>query len=1736
MRRFLLSLLAFLLLTVPAAGFELQGLGPAASAYEQAIRKNAPAQANAKTRDTALTKARTPATKPADAVAAFEQAIANGAASHDIWLELSATWMKTTPPNLQRGLQAAYLGYASRYNEDREDKQNAVSLATLPRIADLLETGLKQPGAALLALEEASDIAPNDAGLTNRVSALRKIVPITFRRVTTNVDANPPRSCFSFQGMITKRRDVKLDDFVSVEPSTPVTVERGDESLCVVGLNYGSTYRVIVKAGLPSENRAPLAADASATVRVGDRSPKVTFPGSGFIFPRVAGDGLPVQTVNVDTLTMKVLRVTDRNLVQQLRGGSDYGAALSEQLSTYSLERIRDEVGEEIWSGTMPVASQKNQNHVTLFPLLSALGAKTKPGVYIVTAQSRDGDDYSWSARWLVLSDLAVTSMRGVDGLNVFLRSLDTAQPQPGVRVDLLARNNEILGSAETDASGFLRFPAGLVRGTGGNMPSALFAYTEAGDFNLLNLDLAAFDLADRGVEGRPPPGPLDPFLYTDRGIYRPGETIHLSGILRDDTGVAAAATPLTLKLLRPSGSVYRTELLRPNDAGGFTVSIALAATAAQGKWTGELYADPKGKPIGQISMQVEDFVPERLKVALTAPSEPLRPGQKAQAAVVARFLYGPPAVGLTGTGELLIDADPRPFPQHAGYRFGLLQDGEPGAPTAASRLMSVDMAATDAEGKGVVPLMLGRLPDSTRPFRAVLSLGVTEPGGRPTRASASMSVIDKPLYVGIKPGFSGSRLDEGSEASFDVIAVDGVGQRITKPGLRFEVIRERQRFQWFINRNGNWDYRSTISEDVIETGALSVAADQPTRFARKLGWGRYRLEITDAATGSASSARFAMGWYSDGTETETPDQLEVTLDKPAYRPGETAKVFVKGPFAGEATLTVLGDRMHSHRIEKLPAGGASFDLPVDEAWGAGAYVTVSAYRPFDMSKQKEPIRAIGLAYLTVDPKPRSLTVAFDAPKRTLPRQQMTLPIQVSAETSVTEAYLTLAAVDEGILQLTNFQSPDPARHFFGKRLLGIDIRDDYGRLIEAQTGPRGQIRQGGDGLGRALPVVPFKVAVLFSGIVKLDAEGRTVLTLDIPDFNGEMRLMAVAYDKTRVGSAAQPLTVRDDLVAELTLPRFLAPGDKARATLSVHNTSPDAGAVTLEVTGTGPLTLETGPLNADYAANQRRSLPITVTGVGMGIGRVRIVAKLGTGPVIDRNWEIAVQPSRTPEASYVVSEVAANASVALTQQMLAPFIPGTAALSLTLTNRPRIDVSGLTQALTRYPYGCLEQVTSTALPLLSVADSGQILGAGRAARTAAQRIDSAIAQLLGMQRFEGTFGLWSASNDGEEWLSAYAMEFLVRAKARAYTVPDAPYQEGLDALRKIAVNGGGAPPSLAARAYAFHVLALAGAAPSGALRFFADATGEALPTPLARGQTAAALARIGDTQRATALFNAAIGKLTRERWSADYGSTIRDAAALIVLLRESGLPQDGLQTLIDRIPLRDNLVRQTHTQEQAWLVMAAESLATGRAPLSLTLNGAPIQGAADPYVLTPSPGDLASGVSVQNASAGSVWQGLSIVGAPIAAPPASREGLRITRKFFSRDGKPLNLDQMKQNDVFVVLLEGGADTKITHPAMVAYPLPAGWEIETARLSAERLAAMPWLGELSKAKAVEGRDDRWAAAIDLTEEEPSFRFAFLLRAVTSGVFELPGATVEDMYNPRFQARQATGRLTVLPVD
>lgn len=1715
-----------------AQHIDLPGLDADAQAYATAIRAKGPPKPDQKMVEDAVNQAAqaVAARDMAKAVPAFERAIAARDDRAATWMALAQAQSALTPPNPLRALQAGWLGYA-RTEPGKERVDDALWLARL------LDGPLKRPQDALTAYRAAIDDA-KDAKIPvpeaeHRLAELRLAVGLSLKNLGVSADEYPARLCLTFSDRLKTGRDVHFEDFIRLEPavSQPTAIATENE-LCVSGLTHGASYQVTVRQGLPGLDGMTLKRDETKKIQVPDRSPTVAFKGQAFILARGDGGGVPVVTVNLDTVGVKVFRINDRNLVNQVKND-----ALSDQLSGYQTRALKEREGELIWEGKLSVKGERNKEAVTGLAIRQLI-PQPKPGLYVIAAEPVDIPEtekpWTKATQWLMISDIGLTTTRGADGVHVFARSLASAKPTPGLEVALLARNNTELGRVTTDADGHAVFAPGLPRGAGGQSAMLVTAYGKDGDFAMLDLTLAAFDLSDRGVGGRAPPGPLDAYLYSDRGVYRPGETVNLTALLRDDRTAAVDTFPLTLKVLRPAGTEYWSGTLKAAPAGGFTLPLALSPTAPLGGWRVTAHGDPKGDPIGEMSFQVEDFVPERLAVDLAATESVIEPGKPFPVDVAARFLYGPPAAGLGGTAEVSLAEDPDPYPQYKGYRFGLAQE------LVTARVNELILPVTDTQGKARLAVELPPQPDTTKPLRATIRVAVSEPGGRPTRKTITAPVRTQPYAIGLKARFDGDQLEEGKPAGFEIIAVDAQGQRVARPGLRWELVAEHHDFQWY-HDGGHYKYRVIERDQSARAGTLSVGAAGPAlQELGALPFGRFRLEVTDPAGGVATSFRFTSGWEGGPSASDTPDTVEVTADRAAYAAGETAHVHIQPPFAGEVLLTVATDRLHLTRALTVPKTGTTIEVPVDANWGPGAYVTATVYRPPVHGKERLPVRAIGLTWLTVDPAARTLAVAVDLPEVVRPRQTLEVPVSV---TPGSDAYVTLAAVDEGILQLTQFVSPDPAKRFFGKRALGLDIRDDYGRLIDTLDGPMGALRQGGDsgGLAGGLPKVPVIVVSLFQGPVKLDAQGKAVIKLTLPEFNGQLRVMAVAFDRTRVGSVSTKVIVRDPLVADATLPRFLAPGDDSRVTVSLHNVEAPAGRYRVAVTGQGPVrvTQPEGGTVVQLDREARQSLILPVTGDGAGVGGVVLTV---TGPLdgpqavaARQELGITVRPSRPVESEFVTRQVPPGLDATVDATTLAAYVPGTGGVSLGFSSGPPFDVAGLLAALQRYPYGCLEQVISRALPLLVVNDVALALGAQRKPDDSLDaRVDQAITQVLDKQRYDGSFGLWSAYNEPAPWLTAYAVEFLTRARALKHPVPDAPYLAGLTWLRQHAIEGGTDPAELASRAYALYALALAGQLTAGPVRYFADAFTTKLPTPLAKGQVGAALARLGDRDRAEVAFGSAFSELAREYWAPDYGSTVRDAAALATLVTEAGMASGNrLPALLDRMPANAAAVAQTNTQEQAWLVLAADTLMRGAAPLSLTRDDRPL-GKADPVRLVPTPEELAAGVRVRNAGRQPVWQAVATYGVPATPKPAAREGLRIKRYFFWRDGTAVNLDQVKQNDVFVVVLEGEANTKLFHQAIVTQPLAAGWEIENKALGAGGVDTLGWLTGLSEPVAAELRDDRYVAALNLTEEKPQFKLAFMVRAVIPGAYELPGARLEDMYKPRFFARQGIGRVTIQP--
>ncbi len=1556
-----------------------------------------------------------------------------------------------------------------------------------------------------------------------------------FRMLDYSVDseAGSPRLCIQFSERLA--RGVDFADFISINGADPAGVTAEDRQLCVEELLHGQRYQVRLRQGLPSAVDEALIQPVDLTVYVRDRSPTARFSGRNYVLPRTGQIGLPLTSINAEQLALEIYRIGDRRLAHEVLEGS-----FAQQISGYRAQQIKDEQGELLWQGTMSVDMVLNEEVTTTFPI-NEVKADLKPGLYIMTAKPAGSQSDDWSDRatqWFVVSDLGLMAMTGEDGVHVFARSLETAQAIEGLEIRLVARNNEVLQTATTDDSGRVVFGPGLARGTGGLAPALVIARTPEGDYGFLDLTSSAFDLSDRGVAGRAAPGPLDAFVVAERGVYRPGEEVHLTALLRDGEAKAVAGVPLTLMIRRPDGVEHARIVIADEGAGGRTYTMRLLDSAMAGTWRITAHIDPQAPAIGDTAFLVEDYVPERLEMNVRAGDAPLSAASPAEIAVSGRYLFGAPASDLALEGEMTLRPQ-RELSARPGYVFGLAGEDVPSVREPLS-----DLPRTGADGEARIQIALPSLPETSRPLSADVTLRLVEPGGRAISRNVSLRVDAADPVIGIKQLFSGLYVPEGEPARFEVVAVDGTGKGARVEGARWEIVRVQTRYQWY-SSYGNWAYEPVTYTEKVADGTIEALSGEPTLIEAPVGYGRYRLEITGAAPdGPSASAEFSGGWFVSD-QPDNPDILEIALDRGSYQPGDTMQVRISPRAAGTALVSVVSDKVLATRTVDVPEAGATVSFTVREDWGPGAYVSAMLYTPMSEQARRMPSRALGVAWVPLDQAPNTLAISLNAPEGARPGRTLSLPVRVDGLRPGETARLTIAAVDLGILNLTGYQPPRPEAHYLGQRRLGTEIRDLYGRLIDGMTGTRGQIRTGGDlmpgGLEMSGSPRDVKPVAMFSGMLVVGEDGTVEASFDIPAFDGTLRIMAVGWSASQVGHAVADVIVRDPVVVLGTAPHFLTIGDRSELHLRLENVEGPGGEYQLRASVNGGIAMSDDEAMRDVTlepgASTSISLPISAQALGAGEIRVSL-----SGPddlALERNFAVPVKPAAPSITRRSLQTLAAKSgTLSVTRDLIADLIPETARVAVHVGRDAAMDVPGLLLSLDRYPYGCAEQVTSRALPLLYLNEVAE--AAGLAGEDGARaRVMAAIERLASLQDSSGNFGLWSAGSY-DTWLTAYVTDFLVRATEQGYEVRAEVLGPALDRLRNAVSYAADFTSGGEELAYALYVLARAGRAVIGDLRYYADTKLANFATPLAQAQLGAALALYGDRERAASAFSAALARLQSSPQQVphrvDFGSGLRDSAGLLSLAAETRMMSAQLPSLIDVVQQWRGEKTGTTTQENAWLLLAARALGDADSQLELEVAGTRQSGPVQ-RVLTGA-GLAEQPFTLRNVSERSAPVSILVSGASATPEPASSSGFTITRQVFTPDGKEASLETVRQNERYVVVLSVTEDEARPGHVIVEDRLPAGFQIENPRLlGASDLAAFAWLKTDLEPAHTAFRDDSFIGAFTFSvpnrERPATLRMAYMMRAVAPGTYVQGGARVEDMYRPERFARTNPGMVEIV---
>ncbi|MCX8281156.1 alpha-2-macroglobulin family protein [Phyllobacterium sp. 0TCS1.6C] len=1656
---------------------------------------------------------------PQPALQAMIGALAIAPDNADLWLEMAQMGNRAGKNSYMAG-QAA-LAAINAYQLTRTAEARAGALAVM---AEALENSANYRAAlnaykASLALVDSGPVKVAYEDLKGRQG---------FRVTNHTIDADSanPRACVQFSEPLVKM-GTDYAPFVTVNGAAPRAMEAKGNEICVEGLQHGERYKLALRAGLPSSVGEALEGQVDLEIYVKDRSSMVRFTGDSFVLPSTARRGIPIVSVNTQSADLKLYRIGDRGIAPLLTSSQ-----FLTQVDGYSAQRLQDEAGELVWQGKIDIQSELNKDVVTSFPVDEALPQR-KPGVYVLTASAPEAKTEEWDAKatqWFVVSDIGLSTYTGTDGLNVFARSLASAQPLIGVELQLLAKNNEILGTAITDTEGRATFNAGLLRGSAAMVPAAITAKNGDADYVFLDMTRAGFDLSDRGVTGRAAPGAIDILAWTERGIYRAGETVHASALARDNAANAIEKLPLTFVFKRPDGVEDRRMVSDGANLGGHALALALQPNAMRGTWTMQIFTDPKGTAIAEKQFLVEDFVPDRVEFDLASEAKAVEVGQATPVTVTGRYLYGAPAAGLALEGEIALKPT-RENPAFKGYFFGLADEEA----SEDTRIPLDTLQDLDEQGRSTFDVSLAEVPSTTQFLDANVVIRMQEAGGRAVERTLTLPVKPETSMIGIRPEFSGD-LSENSVAKFNVIGIDAAGAKQEMKGLSWKLISLERRYQWY--RDGSsWKYEPVVSTKQVANGSIDVSADG-AEISVPVGWGRFRLEVeTSQADGPASSVEFDAGYYVAATSTETPDGLEIALDKEVYAPGDTAKLKVSSRFAGELLVTVGAETLLATTRATIGAEGGEVELPVSGDWGAGAYVTATLFRPGDAQESRMPMRAIGIKWLSINAGDRKLNVALDAPQKTEPRKPLDVALQVTGAGAGEDAYVTLAAVDVGILNLTRYEAPDPDGWYFGQRQLGMEIRDLYGRLIDGSQGATGKLRTGGDGAQMPMQGNPptEKLIAFFSGPVKLDAEGKARVSFDVPQFNGTARLMAVAWSKTGVGHAVKDVVVRDPIVVTASVPKFLAPKDQASVRFDIANTDAPAGDYQLQIAGNAAVSVDqaSSSRTVNLPVGGKADVVLPISGNIPGDGVVSVKLTNASGLSLEQTLNIPVRPATLPMAERKLITIAPNTALKLDGELLAGSILQGASVSLNVTRSVAFDIPGLLMTLDRYPYGCAEQMTSRALPLLYMSELAKKSGIAEDGEVQ-KRVQEAIYRVLAYQSSSGSFGLWRPGT-GDLWLDAYVTDFLTRAREQKYDVPEASLVQALENLQNALGYDVNIKDQGNEIAYALYVLARNRKAAISDLRYYTDTKLAEFPTPLARAHLAAALSLYGDVQRAQSIFTDALQQSSLVQnvslVRSDYGSSLRDDAAVLALAAESRPVPPIIPQLSRIVAEKWQAKRYTSTQEQTWMLLAARAIQEGDDTIRLDVNGTAHSGG---YVSRVS-GDelLASPVTVTNTTAEPLSAIVTSVASPVQPLPAGGDGFTIQRTYYTLDGQEANVTEARQNERYVVVIKVTENNQWPSRVLVSDLLPAGFEIDNPGLvNSANLSNFDWIGEVQAAHT-EFRNDRFVAAFDrVAKDNDDITLAYVVRAVTPGRYSHPAASVEDMYRPQFSARTATGFMEV----
>lgn len=1534
---------------------------------------------------------------------------------------------------------------------------------------------------------------------------------------------------------------------VVLDPVRPFTVQTEGQGFVLKGtFEPGRSFRLTIRKGLESVLGGKTRHEYETDIIVGNVAPSFRFASSSGLYMLLGGERkVELRTTNMPRLMVRVSQVFQNNLVFFLDNGRSYdyayyegdeeegGARPAHAKYRYYLGNF----GRLLKVDTLQIAGGLNQEVGTLLDLNPYMNTGYRGFLLVEIADP--AQQWRSTSKLVSVSDIGLIVKQSPDEVMVFATSLVSNTPVAGARISLISTSNQVIASEKTGGDGEVRF-AGY-RATARDFSLKLVTAEMENDFNFINLSDYRVETSRFDVGGkREAQAVYDAFLYGDRNIYRPGEKIIVAGIVRTLTEKLPAGMPVRLRIANPRGTVVAEQHIPLNEGGAFETSYQTQPTAPTGDYRCELYTGNHAF-LAAYKVSVEDFVPDRLRILLNASRATARPGENVRYDILALNFFGPPAAGRNWEFEGSFDVLPFVSKNFPEFRF-FDDAAKPVTPNP-----EVYTGKTDEQGKAAVQFAIPKTLGSTGVLRGKARVAVFDESGRPVYQIAQTIVYPKDYYIGVRSQ-GALYVSPNVPQKAQIIAVGPNDVPIAGFPAKVDLIR----FEWHsvLRQHAQTNTLRYVSEtrEVVVKSEVVHCGEKPYEYTyMPPRSGDYAVRVSKEGDTGYNQFRFYS--YSWGTsditsfEVDPEARVDIVFDKLRYAPGDRARILFQTPFNGTLLVTLERNRVFQHKYLNVVNNAASMDVSVDEQFLPNVYVSAVLFRK--VAEQSIPLMAgHGFAPLLVERATNRLEVTVQAPERIRPRGRQ----KILVSTGEKNVSVTLAAVDEGICQLKNYRTPDPYGYFYARKALETETFDFFRDLMpEARQGKERSATGGGEAdlAKRANPlgVQRFKPLALWSGILKTNGDGRAEVTLDIPEFNGELRLMALAFKGDRFGAAQQAMKVSDPVVITPALPRFLSPGDSIVMPVTAFNTTDRPASLRFELGTDGPLTATARWATLEVGPNQERYVDFSIrAGRQIGKGVVRVMTS-AFGENLESRTELPVRPASPFSAEGVSGFVDGGSSVS--HEIPDVYLAYGRRSYATLSPFPVANFAKELKHLIGYPHGCLEQTVSKGFPQIYLRDIAAVLAPTLNVGSPLYFVNEAITKIVSMQLYDGTFAYWPGTASSNRWSTVYATHFLLEARKAGFVVPDATVRSALGAVAGIArskttedyysyQNNRTVIRRIADKStvYALYVLALGGAPERPVMDFYRSEKG--LLTNDTRYLLAGAFALAGERGAFNEILPPQFATEDAVRTSGyNFDSPVRANALMLNILFDTDLNNPNIPRFMEYLSSRYRSNAWYSTQDDAFTLLAfgkaarMASAATAEGTVDVGGKEFHYRGGNQKFDLEP------YGKSVSFAIRGSgrvyyalVTEGIRADGAVVIED----KNLQVRRELLDRMGNTVNPGGIRQNDLIVVRLTLTADVDQLENIAVTDLLPGGFELENPRITEATNYA--FIRNPSVAEYMDIRDDRINLYTSIRSGKRQMQFYYAVRAVTQGNFVHAPVVAEAMYNGEYRSASGGGRIRV----